>query len=69
MACDNVKGYDLVLPNGTIITVDSSKPDLFFALKGGMNRFGIVTSAEYKASSQSDLIYVSEHVLIRRTQV
>jgi len=30
---------------------------LFFALKGGLNRFGIVTSTEYFTHQQSDLVY------------
>lgn len=47
------------MPNGTVSTIDSSQPDLFFALKGGLNRFGIVTSAEYYTHTQADLIYVS----------
>ncbi|KAG6335497.1 hypothetical protein ID866_3586 [Astraeus odoratus] len=38
------RAYELVLPNGTVIDVtQSSSPDLFFALKGGFNNFGIVT--------------------------
>ncbi|KAK7452778.1 hypothetical protein VKT23_012181 [Stygiomarasmius scandens] len=45
LAVDNIVSYDLVLPNGTFIKVtDSSHPDLSFALKGGFNNFGIVTS-------------------------
>lgn len=54
-----MKSFTLVLPNGTISKVDSSQPDLFFALKGGLNRFGIVTSAVYVTHEQPDLIYVS----------
>lgn len=34
LAIDNVKEYELVLPNGTVIDVtSSSNPDLFFGLK------------------------------------
>ena len=33
LTVDNIVGYELVLPNGTVTTVDSSVPDLFFALK------------------------------------
>ncbi|KAF9244080.1 FAD-binding domain-containing protein [Melanogaster broomeanus] len=41
LAIDNVKEYELVMPNGTIIAVtESSSPELFFGLKGGFNNFG-----------------------------
>ncbi len=37
--------YELVLANATVITVTKhSHPELFIALKGGVNAFGIVTS-------------------------
>lgn len=55
LTSDTVQSFNLVLPNGTITTVDSSTPDLFFALKGGLNRFGIVTSAVYKAHPQTNI--------------
>ncbi|KAJ7082665.1 FAD dependent oxidoreductase [Mycena belliarum] len=44
LTVDTVVGYELVAPNGTVVAVTgASDPDLFFALKGGMNNFGIVT--------------------------
>ncbi|KAL1630403.1 hypothetical protein SLS56_004930 [Neofusicoccum ribis] len=43
--------------NGTITRVDSDQPDLFFALKGGLNRFGIVASAEFYTHKQSPQVY------------
>ena len=33
LAIDNVAGYELVLPNGTIINVDSNDEDLWFGLR------------------------------------
>lgn len=57
LTCDTVKSYELVLPDGTITTVDSSKPDLNFALKGGLNRFGIVTSIVYNTIPQPNMVY------------
>lgn len=40
LAIDNVVAFELVQPNGHIITVtNSSDPELFFGLKGGMNNF------------------------------
>ncbi|KAJ5176778.1 uncharacterized protein N7482_002655 [Penicillium canariense] len=48
-AMDNVVGYDIVLGNGTQITVNKkSHPDLFWALKGGANNYGIVTKFTLK---------------------
>ncbi|CAO1597599.1 hypothetical protein XANCAGTX0491_001406 [Xanthoria calcicola] len=43
LVCDNVLNYELVLPYGKVINVNASTPDLFKALKGGSNNFGVVT--------------------------
>ncbi|KAH9886126.1 hypothetical protein F4778DRAFT_759092 [Xylariomycetidae sp. FL2044] len=44
-ACDNVVSYDVVLADGSSITADAANHvDLFRALKGGSNNFGIVVS-------------------------
>ncbi|TFL01165.1 FAD-binding domain-containing protein [Pterulicium gracile] len=44
LTVDNIVGYQLVLPNGDLTEVtEEDQPDLFFALKGGGNNFGIVT--------------------------
>lgn len=44
-AANNVLNFELVTGNGTILQVNQhSYPDLFWALKGGSNNFGIVTS-------------------------
>ncbi|KEY71816.1 hypothetical protein S7711_09025 [Stachybotrys chartarum IBT 7711] len=43
--CATVVSYEMVLADGSAVTVSSSShPDLFRALKGGANNFGIVTS-------------------------
>ncbi|KZM26852.1 flavin adenine dinucleotide binding [Ascochyta rabiei] len=43
-ACDNVESYELVTASGSIINVtQKSYPDLYWALRGGGNNFGIVT--------------------------
>ncbi|KAL8813184.1 MAG: hypothetical protein Q9200_000451 [Gallowayella weberi] len=48
--CDNVVNYELVLPFGKIVNVNSSSsPDLFKALKGGSNNFGVVTHFDFKS--------------------
>ncbi|KAJ7337351.1 FAD-binding domain-containing protein [Mycena albidolilacea] len=50
-AADNFKELDVVLVNGSAITVTATNAysDLFRALKGGGNRFGIVTRYELSA--------------------
>ena len=43
-ACDNIYGYEIVLASGEVVyATASSHPDLWLALKGGSNNFGIVT--------------------------
>ncbi|CAA7271051.1 unnamed protein product [Cyclocybe aegerita] len=45
LGVDNVVSFDLVMPNGTFVTVsDTSYPEVLFGLKGGLNNFGIVSS-------------------------
>lgn len=47
------------LQNGTISRIESSEPDVFFALKEGLNRFSIVTAVEFLVHEQSLEVYVS----------
>ncbi|KAF9877418.1 FAD binding domain-containing protein [Colletotrichum karsti] len=43
-ACDDVKNYEVVLADGSVVNANAGEnPDLFKALKGGSNNFGIVT--------------------------
>lgn len=56
LTVDTVTAYQLVLPNGTVSSITaSSNPDLFFALKGGFNNFGIVTQFTLKAYPQGQV--------------
>ena len=42
--CDSVSNFQVVLADGSIVDANAFyNPDLFFALKGGNNNFGIVT--------------------------
>ncbi|KAH7064486.1 hypothetical protein BKA63DRAFT_174214 [Paraphoma chrysanthemicola] len=42
--CDNVYGYEVVLANGKVVYASASQNrDLWLALKGGSNNFGIIT--------------------------
>ncbi|KAH7103141.1 FAD-binding domain-containing protein [Auriculariales sp. MPI-PUGE-AT-0066] len=49
LAADNVVEFELVLTNGTIKSVTAADTDLFWALKGGGNNFGVVTQFVVKA--------------------
>ncbi|THH28909.1 hypothetical protein EUX98_g5291 [Antrodiella citrinella] len=40
LGVDNVAAFELVLPSGSVKVVTQSDTDLFFALKGGFNKFG-----------------------------
>ncbi|KAL3482368.1 hypothetical protein BJX99DRAFT_252623 [Aspergillus californicus] len=43
-ACDNVQSYEVVTPWGLIITASATQhTDIYWALRGGGNNFGIVT--------------------------
>lgn len=47
------------MQNGTITTASKqNNQDLFFALKGGLNRFGIVTAAEFYTHPQPPKVWV-----------
>ncbi|KAI0439915.1 putative FAD-binding oxidoreductase [Xylaria telfairii] len=44
LACDNVQNFEVVLADGSIVNANRhSHTDLWWALKGGANNFGIVT--------------------------
>ncbi|KAJ5712161.1 FAD-binding domain-containing protein [Penicillium malachiteum] len=50
---DNVYEYEVVLANRTIVNVsEKTNPDLYFALRGGANNFGIVTAFTVRAFPQ-----------------
>lgn len=46
---NNIIGYELVIGDGSILDVSAdSHPDLFWALKGGNNNFGVITRFDMK---------------------
>ncbi|ETS73771.1 hypothetical protein PFICI_14717 [Pestalotiopsis fici W106-1] len=56
-ACDNVVAYEVVLADGSVVTADAkSNEDLFRALKGGSNNFGVVTKFTMK-TVKSDQVW------------
>ncbi|KAI9069033.1 FAD-binding domain-containing protein [Trametes sanguinea] len=56
LTIDNLSGFELVLPNGTVTAVtQESYPDLFWGLKGGFNNFGIVTKFNLTTHPQTEV--------------
>ncbi|KIJ49136.1 hypothetical protein M422DRAFT_28117 [Sphaerobolus stellatus SS14] len=67
LAIDTIIAYDLVTPTGNILNVTASNyPDLFWALKGGGNNFGIVTTFTMKTHAQTKVygghIFYNKHI-------
>ncbi|KAH9878814.1 hypothetical protein J1614_002248 [Plenodomus biglobosus] len=55
-ACDSVVNFEVVLSNGTTVDANAtSHADLFTALKGGQNNFGIVTRFDLRTFSQGPM--------------
>lgn len=49
-ACDNVASYEVVTASGIVITASPTQySDLYWALRGGGNNFGIVTNFKLDA--------------------
>ncbi|TFY60024.1 hypothetical protein EVJ58_g5406 [Rhodofomes roseus] len=64
LTIDTVRAFELVLPNGTVTNVTESKhPDLFFALKGGYNNYGIVTGFTYQTYPQG-LVWGGQNIYL-----
>ncbi|KAL4879230.1 hypothetical protein BJY04DRAFT_220348 [Aspergillus karnatakaensis] len=56
LACDNVENYEVVLASGRIVNANrDTNADLFKALKGGSNNFGIVTKYDIKTIDNANL--------------
>ncbi|KAK5739430.1 hypothetical protein LTR17_005335 [Elasticomyces elasticus] len=55
-SCDNVVEYELVTANGTIVDVNNhTHPDIFSALCGGGNAFGVVTTYTFQTHDIGDV--------------
>jgi len=55
LGVDTMVEYELVLPNGTVTVVTEKDEDLWFALKGGFNNYGVVTKFTLKTHEQTDV--------------
>ncbi|KAL5512398.1 hypothetical protein ACEPAG_3390 [Sanghuangporus baumii] len=57
LSIDTIVSHSVVLPSGEQVRAsNTSYPDLFFGLKGGLNNFGIVTNITFEAHPQT-LVY------------
>ena len=55
-ACDNVENFEVVLAGGKIVNANARvNRDLWFALKGGSNNFGIVTRFDLRTLPQREI--------------
>ncbi|CAN9152973.1 unnamed protein product [Alternaria alternata] len=60
LACDNIASFELVTASGVILTVSQKTfPDLYWALRGGGNNFGIITTFNYETLPQG-LMFASK---------
>ncbi|KAF2119054.1 hypothetical protein BDV96DRAFT_487952 [Lophiotrema nucula] len=56
-ACDNVVNFEIMLASGHLVNANAtSKPDLFRALKGGANNFGVVTRFDIATFAQGEIL-------------
>lgn len=68
-ACDNVLEFEVVLADGRIVKANKDEhADLFRALKGGSNNFGIVTSFKMPMVENRRIwggitVYSGEHIV------
>ncbi|KAI0887005.1 FAD-binding domain-containing protein [Annulohypoxylon maeteangense] len=54
--CDNVVNYEIVLASGEVVNANAKQhPDLWRALRGGGNNFGIVTRYDFKTFPQGSI--------------
>ncbi|KAH6850832.1 hypothetical protein B0I37DRAFT_390734 [Chaetomium sp. MPI-CAGE-AT-0009] len=59
-ACDNVVNFEVVLVNGTLTNANGTHhSDLYRALKGGANNFGVVTRFDLATFPQGDISALS----------
>ncbi|CAG8910187.1 unnamed protein product [Penicillium egyptiacum] len=62
-AANNIKDFEIVLANGTIVhATETENPDLFKSLKGGGNNFGVVTAYTMQTHPQDHKVWGGNYV-------
>jgi FAD/FMN-containing dehydrogenase len=60
LSCDNLVGAEVVLTDGTIVTLPSAEhDDLLWALRGGGGNFGVVTRFEFSLVPVGPLVHLA----------
>jgi hypothetical protein len=58
LSCDNVRGFTVVVADGSVVRANASEnTDLFWALRGGGGNFGVVTEFEVKLHPVSAVLF------------
>jgi hypothetical protein len=58
LSCDNVKGFSVVLADGSLVHANASEnADLFWALRGGGGNFGVVTEFEVRLHPLTTVLF------------
>lgn len=58
LSCDNVRGFTVVVADGSLVRAnDSENSDLFWALRGGGGNFGVVTEFEVTLHPVSSVLF------------
>jgi hypothetical protein len=58
LSCDNVRGFTVVLADGSVVRANANEnADLFWALRGGGGNFGVVTEFEVKLHPVSAVLF------------
>src|SRR6202451_231884 len=58
LSCDNVRGFTVVIADGSVVRANSKEnSDLFWALRGGGGNFGVVTEFEVNLHPVSSVLF------------
>jgi hypothetical protein len=58
LSCDNVRGFTVVVADGSVVRANASEnADLFWALRGGGGNFGVVTEFEVALHPVSSVLF------------